>query len=85
MILVDQAAERTTMSGRRTDEPVEPRFDGVFVGGRSGGIGLPRVRNLSQEYRDTPEPEDSDRVPPPAPRSTWARLMDRIRGSRPAG
>ena len=72
------------MSGRKTDEPVEPRFDGVYLGGRSGGIGLPLVRNLSQEYRDTPEPEDTDRVPPPAPKGFVTRLIDRMRGVRRA-
>ena len=70
------------MSGRKPDDPTEPRFDGVLGPGRA--IGMPLVRTLSQEYRDRPEPEDSDRVPPPAPKGVWTRLIDRIRGVRPA-
>ena len=51
------------MAKRTTDEPVEPRFDGVLA--VNGAYGLPAVRTLSDEYRDVAEPEDSSRVPPP--------------------
>ena len=71
------------MSERKTDEPVEPRFDGVL--GARGSIGLPLVRTLSQEYKDRPEPEDTDREPPPAPNGFVTRLINRIRGVRQAG
>jgi hypothetical protein len=71
------------MVDRKTDQPIEPRFDGFLTG--RGGIGVPLVRNLSQEYRDHPAPEDTDREPPPAPRGFWARLIKRLRGVRQAG
>jgi len=70
------------MTQRKAGNPEEPRFDGVL--GVSSEIGLPLVRNLSQEYRDRPEPEDSDRVPPPAPRGLMTRILDRLRGRNPA-
>lgn len=61
-------------------------FGGVL--GPSGAVGLPAVRTLSDEYRDTPEPEDSERVPPPAPPTLGRRIMDRlarVRGRSSAG
>ena len=69
------------MANRKSDESVEPRFDGVQGAGTH--VGLPLVRNLSQEYRDRPEPEDSDRMPPPEPRGWMPRLIDRLRGRTP--
>lgn len=53
-----------------------PRIDGVL--GPSGLVGLPAIKTLSDEYRDTREPEDSDRVPPPVPPSLMRRLIDRL-------
>ncbi len=61
--------------GRSQDEP---RLDGVFAG--LVHVGLPAVRTLSDEYRDTPEPMDSDRVPPPEPPGLVRRIVDRLRG-----
>ena len=66
--------------GNGADKGEEPRFDGVL--GPFQGIGLPAVRTLSDEYRDTPEPEDSDRVPPPEPPGAIRRIADRVRGLR---
>jgi hypothetical protein len=63
--------------GRGSRKPEEPRFDGVLMGSRA--IGLPAVRVLSDEYRDTPEPEDSERVPPPEPPGLVRRLLARLR------
>jgi len=40
-------------------------------------VGLP-LKTLSDEYRDPPEPEDSDRVPAPDPPSLGRRIMDRL-------
>jgi hypothetical protein len=40
-------------------------------------VGLP-LKTLCDEYSDTPEPEDSDRVPAPDPPSLGRRVMDRL-------
>lgn len=61
----------------------KPRFDGV--GGSSRCIGLPAVRTLSDEYRDRPEPEDSDGVPPPEPPGLVRRIVDRLDKARGQG
>jgi hypothetical protein len=45
--------------------------------GPNGLVGLP-LKTLSDEYRDTPEPEDSDRVPAPVPPSLGRRIVDRL-------
>jgi hypothetical protein len=45
--------------------------------GPHGIVGLP-LRTLSDAYSDTPEPEDSDRVPAPDPPSLARRLVDRL-------
>jgi len=58
----------------------EPRFDGIA--GPFQGIGLPQVRTLSDEYRDTPEPEDSERIPPPEPPGLIRRITGRLQESR---
>jgi hypothetical protein len=62
--------------GKRGAKDEEPRFDGVL--GPFQGIGLPSVRTLSDEYRDTPEPKDSDRVPPPEPPGLVRRIVDHL-------
>jgi hypothetical protein len=68
-----------------------PRREGSHVDGvlgPNGAIGLPAVRTLSGEYRETPEPEDPERVPPPAPPSLGRRILDRlssVRGRSGAG
>lgn len=62
--------------GEGADKGEEPRFDGVA--GPFQGIGLPSVRTLSDEYHDTPEPEDSDRVPPPEPPGLFSRITRRL-------
>ena len=53
----------------------EARVQAVL--GPHGFIGLP-LKTLSDEYSDTPEPEDSDRVPAPDPPSLGRRIMDRL-------
>ncbi|OGO59381.1 MAG: hypothetical protein A2V85_08595 [Chloroflexi bacterium RBG_16_72_14] len=58
----------------------EPRIDTVGAGSRC--YGLPAVRTLSEEYRDTPEPEDSDRVPPPEPPGLLLRIVARLGKAR---
>ncbi len=60
-----------------------PRFDGLMAGSR--GIGLPAVRVLSDEHRDAPEPEDSDRVPAPETPGLVRRAAAWIRGHRTHG
>ncbi len=67
----------------RGDQDQEPRFDGVA--GPFQGIGLPGVRTLSDEYHDTPEPEDSARVPPPEPPGLIRRIARRLRTPRGRG
>ena len=57
-----------------------PRIDTVGAGSRC--YGLPAVRTLSEEYRDTPEPEDSDRTPPPQPPGLLRRIVDRLGKAR---
>ena len=69
------------MAKRTTDEPVEPRFDGVLA--VNGAYGLPAVRTLSDEYRDVAEPEDSSRVPPPEQPGVAARVVGRLRSLGP--
>ncbi len=66
------------MSGRRSVR--EPRFDGVLS--PIGGVGIPAVRTLCDEYRDVPEPEDSDRVPPPKSPGIVERTIRRLRFRR---
>ncbi len=72
-------------------DPDEARRGKANLGGvlgPTGGIGLPAVRTLSDEYRDSPEPEDSERVPPPTPPSLGQQIMDRLarmRGRSNAG
>jgi hypothetical protein len=61
--------------GRSQDEP---GLDGVFAG--LVHVGLPAVRTLSDEYRDTPEPSDSERVPPPEPPGVARRIMGWLLG-----
>jgi hypothetical protein len=63
--------------------PEEPRFDGML--GDTRCTGLPLIRTLSDEYRDTPEPEDSSRVPPPAPRGRLRRAVERLARGRQEG
>ena len=63
----------TVRDGSRREAP---RIDTVGAGSRC--YGLPAVRTLSEEYRDAPEPEDSDRVPPPEPPSLLRRIAGRL-------
>jgi hypothetical protein len=63
--------------------PEEPRFDGML--GDTRCTGLPLIRTLSDEYHDTPEPEDSGRVPPPAPRGRLRRAVEQLARRRPEG
>lgn len=65
------------MGGVKRDEP---RVD--VVGASSRCYGLPAVRTLSDEYRDTPEPEDSDRVPLPEPPGLVERIVHRLDRAR---
>jgi len=56
----------------------EPTFAGLAAD-PTLGIGLPAVRTLSDEYRDTrAEPVDSDRVPDPEPPGLVRKVLDRI-------
>lgn len=55
-----------------TGDDHEPRFDGTLAPG--GTYGIPPVRTLSDEYRDVPEPKDSDREPPPEPPRVARRI-----------
>lgn len=41
------------------------------------------IKTLSDEYHDTPEPEDSDRVPPPEPEGVLTRVAHRLTGKHP--
>jgi hypothetical protein len=66
------------MAKRTRDEPPEARFDGVL--GAYGEYPLPAIRTLSDEYHDVAEPEDSDRVPPPAPPGIARRIVSRAEG-----
>jgi hypothetical protein len=61
--------------------PEEPRFDGML--GDTRCTGLPLIRTLSDEYHDTPEPEDSSRVPPPVPKGRLRRAVERLTRRRP--
>ena len=36
------------------------------------------IRTLSDDYRDVPEPEDSDRVPEPQARGRVRRVLDKV-------
>ena len=69
--------------GRGGARREKPRFAGVL--GPFQGIGLPGVRTLSDEYRDAPEPEASDRMPPPEPPSLVRRIVDRLKEARGRG
>jgi hypothetical protein len=64
------------MAKRTSDEPSETRFDGIL--GAYGEYPLPAVRTLSDEYRDVPEPEDSDWVPPQARPGIARRIATRV-------
>jgi hypothetical protein len=64
------------MAKRTRDEPPETRFDGVL--GAYGEYPLPAIRTLSDEYRDVAEPEDSERVPPPATPGLVRRIATRV-------
>ena len=55
----------------------EPRFDGFLT--PDGVIGIPAVRTLSDEYREVPEPVDSDREPAPEPPGRVKRATGRVR------
>ena len=41
------------------------------------------IKTLSDEYRDTPEPQDSDRVPPRDPEGLATRAIHRLTGKHP--
>jgi hypothetical protein len=56
---------------------IKSRFDGFLT--PDGVIGIPAVRTLSDEYRDVPEPVDSDREPAPEPPGRLKRAMARVR------
>jgi hypothetical protein len=55
---------------------------GAFLSDGFQNIAVP-IRTLSDEYHDTPEPQDSDRVPDPEPDGLATRLMHRITGRHP--
>ena len=65
------------MAQRTRGQYTEPRVDSVLASSRC--YGLPRVKTLSDEYRDVAEPEDSERVPPPEPPGIAHRIAGRIR------
>ncbi len=65
------------MAQRTRGHYTEPRVDSVLASSRC--YGLPRVKTLSDEYRDVAEPEDSERVPPPEPPGIAHRIAGRIR------
>jgi len=56
---------------------------GAFLGDGFGNAPVP-IRTLSDEYQDTPEPQDSDRVPDPVPEGLATRAVRRVtrRGAR---
>jgi hypothetical protein len=64
----------------RSDD-LEPRFDGTLA--PNGTYGIPAVRTLSDEYRDEPEPVDSDREPRPEPPGTLHRVAAWLSRHRP--
>jgi len=64
------------MAKKTRDQVTEPQFDGLLASTRC--YGLPRVKTLSDEYRDVAEPEDSDREPPLEPPGTVRRIAGRI-------
>lgn len=41
------------------------------------------IRTLSDDYHDTPEPEDSDRVPPREPEGALTRVIHRLTRKHP--
>jgi len=65
-----------------SDETARDRESINAVLGPTGAIGLPAVRTLSAEYRDTPEPTDSERVPPQPRPGLLRRVVDRLAGRR---
>jgi hypothetical protein len=65
-----------------SDETGHERESIGAVLGPTGAIGLPAVRTLSDEYRDVPDPADSERVPPPPRRGLIRRAVDRLTGRR---
>jgi hypothetical protein len=54
---------------------------GAFLGDGFQNIPVP-IRTLSDEYHDTPEPEEFDRVPDPEPDGIVARALRRLIGRR---
>ncbi len=54
---------------------------GAFMA--AGGTTPAPVRTLSDEYHDTPEPEDSDRVPDPEPEGLVTRVVHSLTGKHP--
>ena len=55
---------------------------GAFLGDGFQNIPVP-IRTLSDEYHDMPEPQDSNRVPDPAPEGLVTRMVHSIRGKHP--
>jgi hypothetical protein len=55
---------------------------GAFINDGFANIPVP-IRTLSDDYHDTPEPQDSDRVPPREPESVITRAIHRLGGKHP--
>lgn len=55
---------------------------GAFLGDGFMNIPVP-IKTLSDEYRDTPEPRDSDRVPDPEPEGVVTRVVHKVTGKHP--
>lgn len=62
-------------------EGSDVRRSGAFLA--PGGTTPAPIRTLSDEYRDTPEPEDSDRVPEPEPEGLVTRAVHALTGKHP--
>ena len=54
----------------------------AFINDGFANIPVP-IRTLSDDYHDTPEPQDSDRVPPREPQGAVTRVIHRLTGKHP--
>jgi hypothetical protein len=66
-----------------SDERRKIERSGAFLSGDGfANIAVP-IRTLSDDYHDTPEAQDSDRVPEPAPEGRLTRLVHAATGRHP--
>lgn len=68
----------------RDQERRKVERSGAFLSDGFQNIPVP-IRTLSDEYHDTPEPEESDRVPAQEPEGVVARAVHRLTGRRTPG